>query len=488
MEGFVKLCHSALQLPMVQRIEALTITHVDSRGLGRGAWTNSVGDAKRVIVPGTMPGDVVDVRIRRRKGGALHGEVERCISSEHPRVDPFCSHFADCGGCTLQNFTYPDQLALKEAMVRRAFDEVFSPGDGLPPILPILPAPKQQRYRNKLEFSFGAHRWLRDDEITQLDQIGDRRGLGFHVAGRFDRVLDLSECYLQGDPSEEIREFMRQWSGSEGLSYYHPREHHGLLRLLIIRTSTTGETMVTVMFGENDDAGINNVMGALGERFPEVAELNYVVNTTQNDSIFPHEVKPWRGNGYITERCGPVKLRIRPKAFFQTNPEQAVALYARALEMAHLQQTDRVYDLYSGIGSIALTLAPLVQEVIGIESIADAVAAARENAALNQCSNAHFEEGLVERVLPEVMKRRGRADVIVVDPPRAGLHKNARQLLRSLEAPPRTLVYISCNPRTQATDLNELQEQYAIVQLQPVDMFPQTRHVENIAILHRRGS
>jgi 23S rRNA (uracil1939-C5)-methyltransferase len=473
---------------MVQRIEELTIAHVDSRGLGRGAWTNGAGDVKTVVVPGALAGDVVDVRIRRRKGGALHGEVERVIASKHSRIEPFCSHFTDCGGCTLQDLAYEDQLSLKSAMVQQAFDEVFRRTVQLPPIATIIPAPREQRYRNKLEFSFGAHRWLQEEEIARLDQVGDRRGLGFHVAGRFDRVLDLTECYLQDDPSEEIRAFMRQWSASEGLSYYHPREHHGLLRLLIIRTSTTGETMVTIMFGEDDEAGIARVMSAVGERFPDVMELNYVINTSRNDSIFPHEVQLCRGNGYITEHCGAVKLRIRPKAFFQTNPEQAVHLYARALDLAHLNPTDRVYDLYSGIGSIALTLAPAVQEVVGIESIADAVVAARENAMLNGCKNAQFEEGLVEHVLPDVMERRGSADVIVVDPPRAGLHKNARRLLLSLDAPPRTLVYISCNPRTQATDLQELQELYAIDQLQPVDMFPQTRHVENIAILHRRDS
>ncbi len=508
---------------MTRELPEIVIQRIDSRGLGRGTFLLPDGSPRKVIVPGTLPGDVVDVVVRRRKAGALHGEVSRLISTDHPRVQPFCRHFSQCGGCTLQDLAYPDQLLLKQLMVERAFAEVEgtlpavatlaegggpaqgdapaqegdTPGAGntppagtappagtpLPAILPILPAATTRRYRNKLEFSFGAQRWLQQAEVDNAAEIPDRRGLGFHVAGRFDRVLDLTECHLQPDPSEQIREFLRRWSGEGGLTYYDAREHHGLLRLLIIRTTLGGQAMVTVMFGEDNPAAIEEVMQALAAEFPHLEELNYVVNTTRNDSIFGHEIRPYRGPGYITEHCGPVQLRLRPKAFFQTNPEQALNLYTRALELADLPESPLVFDLYSGIGSIALFLAPRVGTVVGIESVADAVAAARENAQLNGITNALFEEGEVEKVLPEVVARHGTPQALVVDPPRMGLHPAARTAILALDPLPQRIVYISCNPRTQATDLLELRRKYRVTALQPVDMFPQTRHVENIAIL-----
>lgn len=405
------------------------------------------------------------------------------IHTNHPRREPFCRHFADCGGCTLQDISYEDQLLIKRQMVQRA----FSGDDGpFPPVQPVIPAPREREYRNKLEFSFGAQRWLSAEEIGDADAIPDRRGLGFHVAGRFDRVLDLSECHLQSGMSEEIRAFFRRWTGEAGVTYYDARQHTGVLRLLIIRTTETGETMVTVMFGEDNSSAIHAVMSAVAAEFPAIHELNYVVNTTRNESLFPHDILKWRGPGYITEQCGAIRLRIRPKAFFQTNPQQAEVLYNRALELAHLDGSSLVFDLYSGIGSIALVLALRVGRVVGIESVTDAVAAARENAELNGVGNVTFEEGAVEEVLGEVARRHGTPDALVVDPPRAGLHPRARQAILALDPLPHTVVYISCNPRTQAQDLLEFLPHYHVEVLQPVDMFPQTRHVENIAVLRRR--
>ncbi len=461
----------------------VTITSVDGRGRGRGTTLAGDNTERAVYVTGAYPGDVVNLRIRRQKGAYL-GTVESSEPGTGPtRREPFCRHFADCGGCTIQDISYQDQLSYKTEIVRAAFREA-----GLvemPQLMPIIGAPAERRYRNKLEFSFGAHRWLSDEEIQSADTIADRRGLGFHAAGRFDRVIDLNECHLQPEPSESIRKFFRKLAETEALSFYDARGHHGLLRLLVIRTSLLGETMVIVMFGEDDPAAIEKVMAATRRQFPELTSLNYVINTTRNDSLADHTVHLYAGQEWITEECGPNKLRVRPKAFYQTNPEQAVRLYRRAFELAELTGGETAFDLYCGIGSIALYVARHVRKVIGIEMVEDAVTAARENAEINGISNATFRAGQVEAVLPAVIAEHGSPDVVFVDPPRAGLHPGARKTLASLG--PKRIVYISCNPRTQAADIADLAELYRITAMQPVDMFPQTRHVENIAVLDRRS-
>ncbi|TVR67069.1 MAG: 23S rRNA (uracil(1939)-C(5))-methyltransferase RlmD [Spirochaetaceae bacterium] len=477
-----------------KELEAIMITGLDSRGRGRGVHTLPDGQERPVAVNGALPGDVVDVRVRRRKAGTILGDVLRLIQSERPRVEPFCLHFGECGGCTLQDLAYRDQLSLKEATVRAAFREAGLPdgGDtGAGVFRPALPAPRERLYRNKLEYSFGAQRWLTDREVREAEEIADRRGLGFHAPGRFDRVLDLSECHLQPEPSESIRRFLGEFTRERGLSFYDAREHCGVMRLLIVRTSLTGEVMVTVMFGEDDPGAVELVMSALAERFPGITSLNYVVNTGANDSIFPHEVMLYRGEPFITERCGPNRLRIRPKAFYQTNPEQAVRLYEAALtaglgtEPGAGDPTRLAFDLYSGIGSIALLLARRVERVVGIESVPDAVRAARENAELNGIGNADFLEGQVETLLSTLEARYGTPDLVVVDPPRVGVHRAARKALLEI-APPR-IVYVSCNARSQATDIQDLADRYEVKLIQPVDMFPQTRHVETVVLLERRG-
>ncbi|MFP4151347.1 MAG: 23S rRNA (uracil(1939)-C(5))-methyltransferase RlmD [Alkalispirochaeta sp.] len=472
-------------MAMKKELSRLPITAVDSRGRGRGTAVAGDDTERAVYVTGAYPGDVVDLKVRRQKG-AWHGE----ITSFHPgtgprRRPPFCAHFADCGGCTIQDIGYLDQLAFKEAIVTAAFTEAGFPelSDAIDRY-PILPAPAERRYRNKLEFSFGAHRWLSEAEIADAETITDRRGLGFHAHGRFDRVIDLTECHLQPEPSESIRSFLREYSLREGLSFYDAREHHGLMRLLIIRTSLSGETMVIVMFGEDDPDEIGRVMTAVGDRFPEITSLNYVVNTSRNDALAPHLVHRVRGAEWITEQCGPNTLRIRPKAFYQTNPAQAVNLYQRAVDLAALRGNEVVYDLYCGIGSIALFVAPSVRHVVGIELVEDAIVAARENARVNEIRNVTFRAGAVEDVLPDAIAEHGPPDLVFLDPPRVGLHPNARRTLRELA--PERIVYVSCNPRTQAADIADLGDLYEIAAMQPVDMFPQTRHVESIVLLRRR--
>jgi 23S rRNA (uracil1939-C5)-methyltransferase len=467
---------------MKKEISRLAITTVDARGRGCGKAVAGDNTERSVYVTGAYPGDIVDVRVRRQKGSWL-GEVQAVHPGGGPRRRaPFCRHFADCGGCTIQDLPYPDQLAFKEEIVRAAFREY--PDVELPEMAPILGAPSERRYRNKLEFSFGAQRWLSEEEIRDAATITDRRGLGFHAGGRFDRVIDLQECHLQPEPSEMIRRFFRELADRENLTFYDAREHHGLMRLLMVRTSLTGETMVIVMFGEDAPDKIDRVMAAAHQRFPDLTSLNYVVNTSRNDSLGDHPVHRYAGARWITERCGTNSLRIRPKAFYQTNPEQAVRLYEVALELAELQGHETVFDLYCGIGSIALFVAPHVKDVVGIEVVEDAVTAARENGKLNNIGNATFVAGQVESVLPEVITLHGVPDVVFLDPPRAGLHPGARKTLLGLA--PRRIVYVSCNSRTQAADILFLSELYRVSALQPVDMFPQTRHVENIAVLDRR--
>lgn len=484
---------------MKKEIDGVEVTAVDSRGRGRGRTVAGDGTERPVIVTGAYPGDTVDVRLRRRKAGTYLGDIRAVVTAGVPRRAPFCRHFADCGGCTIQDIDYEAQLALKQAMVSAAFLEAgFRVADHeagaaaavgstmtMPPIQPIVSAPRQTRYRNKLEFSFGAQRWLSEEEIADAAAIEDRRGLGFHVSGRFDRVLDLEECHLQPDPSEAIRAFVGDFARVRGFSFYDAREHTGVLRSLTVRTSLTGETMVIVMFGEDDAAAIEAVMSAIAHRFPDLASLNYVVNTSANDSLFPHDVRRWSGSPWITERSGPNLLRVRPKAFAQTNPEQAERLYETALDMVTVREDDRVFDLYCGIGSIALYVARRVATVVGIETIEDAVIAARENAEMNGIGNAVFEAGEVEAILPAVAERSGTPNLVILDPPRAGLHPAARRAVRDLA--PERILYISCNPRTQATDIAELSDRYRVTAMRPVDMFPQTRHVENIAVLVRRS-
>lgn len=471
---------------MKKELAGIRISRVDSRGRGRGTYTLPDGQERSVAVTGALPGDLVDVRVRRRKAGTILGDILALHESACSRREPRCSHFGSCGGCTLQDISYADQLLLKQATVEAAFREaeLDELAEAVPGMAPILASPREFGYRNKLEFSFGAERWLDEEEILRAGEITDRRGLGFHAPGRFDRVLDLEECHLQPHPSEAIRSFLGDLAREAGYTFYHAREHRGLLRLLIIRTALTGDLMVTIMFGEDEPRQREEILQALGQAFPEITSLNYVINTSLNDSIYPHRVVLWRGEPGITEKCGDLLLGIHPKAFYQTNPEQALRLYQSALALAQLKPQDLLFDLYSGIGSIALSAAPRVGRVVGIESVDDAVQAARENARRNGIGNASFEAGEVEKVLPQVIEREGVPRVVMVDPPRAGMHPAARKALAGLL--PETIVYISCNPRTQAADLGAFLRDYGIEHIQPVDMFPQTRHVENIVLLRRR--
>ncbi|MFW6338162.1 MAG: 23S rRNA (uracil(1939)-C(5))-methyltransferase RlmD [Alkalispirochaetaceae bacterium] len=450
----------------------------------------AVAEDRPVLVEEGLPGDLVDAVERRKKKGMLHLRVEALKEASIPRVTPFCRHFDQCGGCTMQHLSYETQLRLKEQMVHSALREHLSLPEERhddPRMEPILGCEKERFYRNKLEFSFSNSRWLTEEEKNGELPVKERRALGFHVPGRFDRVLDIEECHLQPDPSNMIRNRLEEFTLRRGYTYYDPREHHGLLRLLLIRTSLEGETQVTLMFGEEDPKARGEILGFLQQEFPEINSLYYVLNRSRNDALYPQEPIHVSGAPFILEQCGSLRFRIYPKSFYQTNPLQAVRLYEVAREYASLTGKETVYDLFSGIGSIALFLAAEAAKVVAIESVEDAVAAARENAALNGVENAEFHHGDVEALLDErFLAEHGRPDCVILDPPRPGVHERALKVL--LQALPERIVYVSCNAETQGRDVAFLSDSYEIDRMRAVDMFPQTRHVEHVMLLKRRDS
>ncbi|MFW6362689.1 MAG: 23S rRNA (uracil(1939)-C(5))-methyltransferase RlmD [Spirochaeta sp.] len=399
---------------------------------------------------------------------------------DHQRAEPYCIHFSHCGGCTLQHFTYPAQLELKQEHVNIAFARDWQ--DILPDPEPILPAPAERGYRNKLEYTFSRRRWLTPEEIAGGEDFLFRDGAGFHVRGFYDRVLDLEECHHQPEPSNRLRLFVRDTARELGLSFYDIAANEGDLRTLTVRTTLDGQVMAIVMFGSSLEDRHEALLARILDSFPELTSLYYIINTTKNSSPIGHNQILHAGNEVIIERCGPLQLAVHPASFFQTNSAQAENLYSLVAEWADLDGSQTLYDLYSGIGSIGLFLASRAGKVIGIEVIEDAVAGARENARINSISNAEFFAGEAEKVCsPDFFAAQGAPDLIVLDPPRPGLHKNLIASLREIRCP--RIIYVSCNAGTQADDLEQLQDMYRIVRRRAVDMFPQTLHVENVVEL-----
>ncbi len=442
-------------------------------------------EGRVVFVEGVLPGEVVDARVTRRKKGVAFAVPTAFHETSPKRVEPFCPHFADCGGCTWQYLGYEDQLRYKERFVGEVLERIG--GITEPPPLPIIGCETDRYYRNKLEFSFSPMRWITEGEIAEGADIPDRRALGFHVKGRFDRVLDVETCFLQRDPSNAIRNEARRIAREHDYSFHDPAAHTGLLRGLIVRTTEGGEVMVILVIGEERPEVAATLLGELMEAVPEITSAHYIVNTTRNDDIGPHQAYHVAGTQVIHERCGHLRFAIHPKSFYQTNSRQAERLYAVVREWLDARESDTLLDLYCGIGSIGLFLADRVRRVVGVEYVAEAVDRARENAALNGYSNAEFHAGDVREILSSVDRagaRLPRPDIVVLDPPRAGVHPDVIAELRRLR--PRQIVYVSCKPSTQARDLAMLAEEYAITRVQPVDMFPQTFHIESVVDLRRK--
>ena len=439
-------------------------------------------DGLVIFVTQVSPGDLADLKIIRKKKGYAEAVPVQIHSRGSVYVRPFCQHFGVCGGCQWQHVTYAAQLAAKERMVLEKLLHIAKLE--APNVAPILGADPTEYYRNKLEFTFSNKRWLSSAEI-EGDTPLERSALGFHRPGYFDKVVDVAHCHLQAAPSNEIRDCLAVFAREEGLSFYDLRQKHGLLRNLIIRTTSTGEVMVIVQFGQADLAAIEGVMHHLQTQFPTLTSLQYVVNTKGNETFYDLPVQCYHGQCFITETLNALHFRIGPKSFFQTNTLQAEVLYEKIRELADLRGDEILYDLYTGVGSIAIFLAQHVRQVVGVEVTEASIADAKVNAELNNIANTTFVVGEVERVVDAAfLATHGQPEVVVIDPPRAGLHPHV--ITQLLQIAPERIVYVSCNPATQARDIALLSEQYLLVTAQPVDMFPHTSHVENIALLAKK--
>ncbi len=443
------------------------------RSIGRSA------EGQVVFVEQAVPGDVVDVRIVQKKKGILIGVPEAYHQQSSDRTVPFCDHFGVCGGCKWQHLGYQAQLRHKERVVRDAAERIAKLT--VPDFRSIIGGEKTAYYRNKLEFSFSNKRWLTTEEIAAgADNRVDV--LGFHRQGAFDKVVDIDHCWLQPDPSNKIRNAARAIARAQGLAFWDAKENTGEIRNMVVRITSLGEILIVVAFGTDKQDKISAFLEALRVEIPEITSLYYCYNPKVNDFLLdlPHQL--YAGRSYVEERLDHVRFRVGPKSFFQTNTDQAEILYRVAAEFADLQGHENVYDLYTGIGSIALYLAKDCRQVVGIEEVAAAIDDARVNAGLNGIDNSVFYAGDVKSVLtPGFIERHGRPDLLITDPPRAGMHPKVIAWLREL-APPR-VVYVSCNPATQARDLAALNDRYAVTKMQPVDMFPHTHHIENVALL-----
>lgn len=463
------------ELPVLEDFE---ITGVAAEGKSLGRWNDLV-----VFIPYGAPGDRATVRITRKKHSFAEGRIERLTHPSELRQEPVCSHFGVCGGCKWQHLPYRYQLECKQQQVVDALERIAKVE--LPPINPILGSEKTLYYRNKLEFTFSCKSWLTPEQMASGEVIDDRNALGFHIPGAFDKVLNIDCCYLQDDISNRIRLFLRDYAAGKGYAFYDLRANSGVMRTIMVRTSSTGELMLVVVFGEDKRDAIDDVMGAVAAEFPEITSLLYVVNTKLNDSLTDQTFHLYRGRDYIEEEMEGLRFRVGPKSFYQTNSLQAYELYKVARRMAGLTGSELVYDLYTGTGTIANFVARQARQVIGIEYVAEAIDDARLNSARNGIDNTLFYAGDMKDVLTdEFVARHGTPDVMIVDPPRAGMHQDVVNVI--LRAQPHLIVYVSCNPATQARDIALLDEHYRVAEVQPVDMFPHTHHVENVALLERR--
>ena len=436
-------------------------------------------DGAVVFIEFAVPGDVVDVRITKKKKNYMEGRIVTLKTPSEHRLEPFCKHFGVCGGCKWQPLPYPMQLQAKQQQV---YDQLVRIGHlQVPEIQPIIPSDKTIYYRNKLEFTASERRWILSGEEPEGLSDAQRCGLGFHVGRFFDKVLDIEECWLQPSPSNEIRLFVKRYALEHGLPFYNIRDNKGLFRSVFVRTSEKAGTMVILTFADDSEA-IYGLMDALAEKFPEISSLYYIINRKCNDSISDQECILYKGNDAIYEKMEGLRFKIGPKSFYQTNTLQAYKLYKVARDFAALTGSETVYDLYTGTGTIAQFVSRQAAKVVGIEYVPEAIEDAKLNAKCNGIDNCEFFAGDMKDVLtPAFIAKHGAPDVIILDPPRAGIHPDVAKVI--LDAAPGRMVYVSCNPASQARDLAVFAEKYRITAVQPVDMFPHTQHVENVCKL-----
>ena len=454
--------------------ESVEIFDIGSRG-----QTIAKSDEGIVLmVKNGVPGDIVDIKTYRKKKNYYLGNIVNYHSYSKFRVDPKCEHFGLCGGCKLQNISYDYQTKLKEDKIKHSLNKIFQNVN----INPILKCKDQFNYRNKLEFSFTDNKWLTNDEIKKKNNDIDRRGIGFHKAGMWDKVVDIKKCHLQEEPSNKIRIALKEFAKKNNISFYNTRLKKGLLRTVTIRSSSLNQFMVLVQFFENNEKDISLVMNFLKDSFKEIYSLLYCINNKENDSIYDREIILYNGKNYIEEKIKDLIFKIYPKSFFQTNIKQTLKLYKIIHEFSDLSGNEVVYDLYSGLGTITQFIAKDAKKVIGIESVEEAVISAKNSAKENNITNVDFEAGDMKKLFSsEFISRHGICDLIITDPPRDGMHKDVIKEIIKLKTP--KIVYVSCNPSTQCRDLELLKDTYDITKVQPVDMFPHTDHVENIVLL-----
>lgn len=463
------------ELPLIENVEIVDIA-------AEGKAIAKIDDMV-VFIPYVVPGDIIDLQITRKKNKYAEGRPVRFVFYSPNRTEAFCEHFGICGGCKWQILPYAEQLKYKQKQVT---DNLVRIGKiELPEIQPILGSAKTEFYRNKLEFTFSNKKWLTLEQINSDESFDNMNALGFHIPGMFDKVLDINKCWLQDDISNQIRNFVREYCIDKEYTFFDLRNKGGLMRNIIVRTSTTGELMLIVVFYEACRAKREDLLNAIADKFPEITSLLYIVNEKANDTITDQIVLRWKGNDFIYEEMEGLKFKIGPKSFYQTNSEQAYELYKVTRDFAGLTGDELVYDLYTGTGTIANFVARQAKKVIGIEYVEDAIEDAVYNSQNNKIKNTLFFAGDMKDILTQdFIDKYGRPDVIITDPPRAGMHEDVVNTI--LFAEPDKIVYVSCNPATQARDLALLDAKYKVTKVQPVDMFPHTHHVENVVLLVKK--
>lgn len=459
----------------LQNIQVIDIAE-EGKGVGKS-------DDLVIFIDKAVPGDIVDVELLRRKKKFYEGKIQNLVKPSEDRTEPFCEHFGVCGGCKWQHLTYDAQLQFKQKSVSDALQRLGKVD--VSDMEPILGSAESRYYRNKLEYTFSDKRWLTDGDM-RLAETMEMNALGYHIPGRFDKILDIDHCYLQADPSNEIRNKVREYALKTGISFYNLKSHEGSLRNLIIRTSSTGELMVIVVFAYADEEQIEGMMKFIASEFKSINSLLYIVNHKKNDTIFDQDIHTYAGADHIFENMDGLKFKIGPKSFYQTNSAQAFELYKIARDFADFKGDELVYDLYTGAGTIANFIAGKVKNVIGIEYVPTAIEDAKINSEINGIKNTSFFAGDMKDILNEdFISTHGKPDVVITDPPRAGMHPDVVKRLLEMEA--EKIVYVSCNAATQARDIELLKAKYEVGRIKPVDMFPHTQHVENVVLLTIKG-
>lgn len=456
------------------------VTVIDAGAKGKSIA--KAPDGRVIFLNNALPGDVVDVQTTKKKSAYYEGFATHFHKHSDLRTSPMCTHFGYCGGCKWQDLKYESQLFYKQKEVENNLVRLGHLS--IPPLMPIIGSDDIYFYRNKMEFSFSDMRWLTPEEIQKGEEVADRNALGFHIAGAWDKILDIEHCYLQADPSNAIRQEIKRFALANEMPFYSPRQQTGLLRTMMIRISSTGEIMVVIQFFRNDPK-ITLLLDHLATSFPQISSLQYCINSKGNDAIYDQEIICYKGNDCIYEEMEGLRFKINAKSFYQTNSKQAYKLYQVARDFADLKGDELVYDLYTGTGTIAQFVAKKARKVVGVEAVPEAISDAKDNAQANGISNAIFYVGDMKQVFNEAfIQDNGTPDVIITDPPRDGMHKDV--VAQILQIAPQKIVYVSCNSATQARDLSLMDEFYKVTKVQPVDMFPQTYHVENVVLLEKK--